>query len=44
MKGNNMETTIEEQIENTKSWLINMTDDEIEELARWLVENGYGVE
>ena len=39
-----METTIEEQIENTKSWLINMTDDEIEELARWLVENGYGVE
>lgn len=34
----------DEQVQNTKVWLQNMSEDELDELALWLVENGYGVE
>ena len=46
MKGNYMfnDTNMQEQFEATKSWLQNMSEDELNELAAWLVENGYGVE
>ena len=38
------DTNMQEQFEATKSWLQNMSEDELNELAAWLVENGYGVE
>lgn len=39
-----MEKDLEQQIKDTKNYLENMTNDETEALATWLVNNGYGLE